>query len=164
MINNKRQYEPALLALADGSLFHGISIGVRGETVGEVVFNTAMTGYQEILTDPSYAKQIVTLTCPHIGNVGINSEDMESDNIWATRLIIRDLSPIVSNWRAQLSLREFLQKHQTVAIAGIDTRRLTRLLREKGAQSGCIVTGESDPKEAIKKELQSFTTNVILNW
>lgn len=139
----------ALLALADGSLFPGIAIGATGQTVGEVVFNTAMTGYQEILSDPSYAEQLVTLTYPHIGNVGVNAEDQESGQIWAKGLIIRDLSQTVSNWRAQRSLPDYLQKHQIVAIANIDTRRLTRILREKGAQHGCIVTGDIDPDQAI---------------
>ena len=140
----------AVLALADGSVFPGTSIGAQCVVVGEVVFNTAMTGYQEILTDPSYAKQIITLTYPHIGNVGVNSEDMESDRIWAAGLVIRELSPIVSSWRAEESLAEFLVRHDTVAIAGIDTRRLTRLLRNKGAQSGCIMTGDDvDVDEAV---------------
>lgn len=142
----------AVLALADGSVFAGTSIGVPGMAVGEVVFNTAMTGYQEILSDPSYAKQIVTLTYPHIGNVGVNPEDMESDRVWAAGLVIRELSPIVSNWRATESLPEFLARHKTVAIADIDTRRLTRLLRDKGAQNGCIITGdEVDVDAAIAK-------------
>jgi len=131
--------QPALLALEDGSLFPGTAVGVAGETTGEVVFNTAMTGYQEILTDPSYARQIVTLTYPHIGNTGTNPEDMEAETVHAAGLIIRDLPLLQSNWRATESLPEFLQKHQVVAIADIDTRRLTRLLREKGAQRGCII-------------------------
>ncbi|MDH5633121.1 MAG: glutamine-hydrolyzing carbamoyl-phosphate synthase small subunit [Gammaproteobacteria bacterium] len=134
--------QPALLALEDGSLFEGISIGVSGQTVGEVVFNTALTGYQEILSDPSYARQIVTLTYPHIGNVGTTSEDMESKKAHAAGLVIRDLPLLMSNWRAQQTLPEFLEKHKVVAIAGIDTRRLTRILREKGAQRGCIVAVE----------------------
>jgi carbamoyl-phosphate synthase small subunit len=132
----------ALLALADGSVFHGESIGAEGQTVGEVVFNTAMTGYQEILTDPSYSQQIVTLTYPHIGNVGITSEDAESSQLAASGLIIRDSSLIHSNWRSEMSLTEYLVQNNVVAIAGIDTRRLTRILRDKGAQNGCIVTGE----------------------
>ncbi len=146
---NKRQ--PALLALADGSVFSGVSIGAEGETVGEVVFNTAMTGYQEILTDPSYCEQIITLTYPHIGNVGVNPQDNESDKIWASGLVIRELSPVVSNWRGQQSLEDFLRAQNVVAIAEIDTRRLTRLLREKGAQNGCIIAGNVDPAVAIKK-------------
>lgn len=139
----------AVLALADGSLFPGVAIGTSGQTVGEVVFNTAMTGYQEILSDPSYAEQLVTLTYPHIGNVGVNPQDRESNRVWAKGLIIRDLSQTVSNWRAQQSLSEYLQSYQVVAIAGIDTRRLTRILREKGAQHGCIITGDADPNHAI---------------
>ncbi len=140
---------PALLALADGSVFHGRSIGASGATTGEVVFNTAMTGYQEILTDPSYARQIVTLTHPHIGNVGVNAEDEESAAIHAAGLVIRDLPLKVSNWRSQESLADYLQRHGIVAIADIDTRRLTRILREKGAQNGCIVAGEVDEKAAL---------------
>ncbi len=140
----------ALLALADGSLFWGRSIGAAGKSVGEVVFNTAMTGYQEILTDPSYARQLVTLTYPHIGNVGVNPEDEESDRVHAAGLIIRDLSPVVSNWRATESLPDYLQRHGVVAIEGIDTRRLTRILREKGAQNGCLMAGETlDADEAL---------------
>lgn len=130
---------PAVLALADGSLFYGQSIGVAGQTVGEVVFNTAITGYQEILTDPSYAKQIVTLTYPHIGNVGVNPEDAESDRVHAAGLIVRDLPLLESNWRSSEPLDAYLERHKLVAIAGIDTRRLTRILREKGAQNGCIL-------------------------
>lgn len=150
MTENKCHYEPAILALADGSTFSGISVGVTGQTVGEVVFNTSMTGYQEIITDPSYAKQIITFTYPHIGNVGVNPEDMESDKIWASGLIIKELSPIVSNWRAQMSLPEFLKQHNIIGIAGIDTRQLTRLLRDKGAQNGCIMAGNCNPEIAIK--------------
>jgi len=141
--------EPALLALEDGTLFRGVSVGAPGRTIGEVVFNTAMTGYQEILTDPSYCRQIVTLTYPHIGNTGINSDDHESDRIHAAGLVIRDLPALLSNWRSELSLSEFLQRANTVAIAGIDTRKLTRRLRDQGAMSGCIMTGEVDPKVAI---------------
>jgi|TARA_R100000501_G_scaffold4641_1_gene9879 carbamoyl-phosphate synthase small subunit len=133
---------PAILALEDGSLFRGVAIGATGETVGEVVFNTAMTGYQEILTDPSYAKQIVTLTYPHIGNTGVNPEDDESDRVWAAGLVIRDLTLTVSNWRAQETLPEYLKARGIVAIADIDTRRLTRILRDKGAQNGCILAGD----------------------
>lgn len=134
---------PAILALADGSLFRGTSIGAPGESIGEVVFNTAMTGYQEILTDPSYARQIVTLTYPHIGNTGTNSEDEESDHVWAAGLIIRDLPLLHSNFRSEQTLGEYLIDNQVVAIADIDTRRLTRLLREKGAQNGCIMAGDN---------------------
>ncbi len=140
---------PALLALADGSVFHGRSIGASGATTGEVVFNTAMTGYQEILTDPSYARQIVTLTHPHIGNVGVNAEDEESGAIHAAGLVIRDLPLRVSNWRSEESLSDYLKRHGVVAIADIDTRRLTRILREKGAQNGCLVAGEFDVDKAI---------------
>jgi carbamoyl-phosphate synthase small subunit len=131
-----------VLALGDGSIFRGQSIGAAGNTTGEVVFNTAITGYQEILTDPSYARQIVTLTYPHIGNTGATPEDMESSQVHAAGLVIRDLSMISSSWRSAGTLAEFLQRGRVVAIAGIDTRRLTRVLREKGAQSGCIMTGE----------------------
>ncbi len=146
-----RPYPEATLALADGSIFTGIAVGATGDTVGEVVFNTAMTGYQEILTDPSYAEQIVTLTYPHIGNVGVNPEDQESDKIQAAGLIIRDLSPIVSNWRATQSLPDYLKSQNIVAIANIDTRRLTRILREKGAQHGCIMVGENVADKALVK-------------
>lgn len=143
--------ETALLALEDGSLFYGISIGARGQSVGEVVFNTSITGYQEILTDPSYHQQIVTLTQPHIGIVGTNEEDFESDKSYVSGLVIRDLSPQISNWRGQKSLREFLLDQNVVSIAEIDTRRLTRILRDKGAQNGCIVTGTRvDPDEAVR--------------
>ena len=141
---------PAILALADGTVFHGTSVGADGKTIGEVVFNTAMTGYQEILTDPSYCRQIVTLTYPHIGNTGTNSEDMESSQVYASGLVIRDSSAIASSWRAERSFSEFLQAASTVAIGDIDTRKLTRLLREKGAQSGCIMTGDADPDIAVQ--------------
>ena len=134
---------PALLVLEDGSVFHGQSIGAEGQTVGEVVFNTAMTGYQEILTDPSYCRQMVTLTYPQIGNTGVTPEDEESDQIWASGLIIRQVPRRVSSWRQRGSLQDYLVSHKTVAIADIDTRRLTRLLREKGALAGCILTGET---------------------
>ena len=140
---------PAVLALQDGTIFHGVSVGADGKTIGEVVFNTAMTGYQEILTDPSYCRQIVTLTYPHIGNTGTNSVDMESSQIHASGLIVREASMLVSSWRAERDFREFLQGGDTVAIANIDTRKLTRLIREKGAQSGCIMTGEADAETAI---------------
>ena len=138
---------PAILVLADGSVFRGTAIGAEGATVGEVVFNTALTGYQEILSDPSYAKQIVTLTYPHIGNVGVNKEDEECENIWAAGLVIRDLPAIASNFRSQQALDVYLKTRNILGIADIDTRRLTRLLREKGAQSGCIMAG-SDLDEA----------------
>ena len=143
---------PAILALEDGSIFHGISIGVPGETVGEVVFNTAMTGYQEILTDPSYTKQLVNLTYPHIGNTGINQEDIESNRVWASGLIIREMSMLDSNWRSAAPLTDYLRKNKVVAIADIDTRRLTRILRTKGPQKGCIIAHEKiDEKIAIEK-------------
>ena len=140
----------AVLALTDGTVFHGISIGAKGNTTGEVVFNTAMTGYQEILSDPSYARQIVTLTYPHIGNTGTTPEDQESSLIAPAGLVIRDLPLLESNWRSNLTLPEYLQRGRVVAIAGLDTRKLTRLLREKGAQAGCIMTGENlDPNVAV---------------
>lgn len=135
---------PAILVLEDGSAFYGKAIGATGDTAGEVVFNTAMTGYQEILTDPSYKGQIVTLTYPHIGNVGTNTDDEESGQIMASGLVIRNLPLLMSNWRAELSLEDYLIQHNIVAIADIDTRKLTRLLRDKGAQSGCIVAAESN--------------------
>lgn len=147
------QRPKAILALADGTIFRGISIGAEGINVGEVAFNTAMTGYQEILTDPSYCQQIVTLTYPHIGNTGTNLEDIESDDVgkvFAAGLVIRDLSIISSNWRKTQTLPEYLKKHRVIAIADIDTRKLTRLLREKGAQSGCIMAGEIDETEALR--------------
>ena len=143
------QPNPAILVLADGTVFRGIAIGATGSSVGEVVFNTAMTGYQEILPDPSYCKQIVTLTCPHIGNVGVNDEDVESRQVFASGLVIRDLSMTVSNWRNTQSLSDYLKANNVVAIAGIDTRKLTRILREKGAQNGCIATG-TDEAAALK--------------
>ena len=139
----------ALLALEDGSLFRGESIGAAGQAVGEVVFNTAMSGYQEILTDPSYAKQIVTLTYPHIGNVGANTQDEESARIFASGLVVRDLPARLSNWRSQEGLSDYLIRKNVIGLAGIDTRRLTRLLREKGAQNGCIMAGEIDEEAAI---------------
>jgi len=141
----------AILALADGTVFNGRSIGANGMTTGEVVFNTAMTGYQEILSDPSYSRQVVTLTYPHIGNTGTNSQDMESSDIHAAGLVIRDLPLLASSWRSQLPLDAFLRSNNVVAIADIDTRRLTRVLREKGAQNGCIMTGElADAELAIE--------------
>ena len=141
---------PAILALADGTLFKGVAIGASGHTVGEVVFNTAMTGYQEILTDPSYTRQIVTLTYPHIGNVGANSEDTESGAVFASGLIIRDLPLLHSNFRSEDSLSDYLVKNNVVAIADIDTRKLTRILREKGAQAGCIMAGDIDEARAVE--------------
>ena len=147
---------PAVLALADGTIFRGQSIGAKGNTTGEVVFNTALTGYQEILTDPSYARQIVTLTCPHIGNTGTTPEDLESPQIYPAGLIIRDLPILPSNWRANESLPEFLERGRVVAIAGIDTRKLTRMLREKGAQAGCIMTGEQVDQAAAVKAARKF--------
>ncbi len=142
---------PAVLALEDGTVFRGVSVGARGNTTGEVVFNTAMTGYQEILTDPSYCRQIVTLTTPHVGNTGTTPEDLESAAIYAAGLVIRDLPLLHSNWRSIEPLGSFLIRCKVVAIADIDTRRLTRLLREKGAQSGCIMTGENiDAANAIR--------------
>ena len=141
---------PAVLALQDGTIFRGISVGDEGKTIGEVVFNTAMTGYQEILTDPSYCRQIVTLTYPHIGNTGTNSEDMESAKIHASGVIVRDSSMLASSWRAERTFTDFLRQGQTVGIADIDTRKLTHILREKGAQSGCIMTGDADPQVAVQ--------------
>ena len=138
------QTNPAILVLADGTVFRGIAIGASGSSTGEVVFNTAMTGYQEILTDPSYCKQIITLTYPHIGNVGVNTEDVESRQVFASGLVIRDLSLSVSNWRSTQSLPDYLKANNVVAIADIDTRKLTRILREHGAQNGCIATGTDE--------------------
>ena len=142
--------QPAILVLADGSVFRGLSIGADGITTGEVVFNTALTGYQEILTDPSYSRQIVTLTYPHIGNTGINDEDVEADRIHAAGLVVRDVPRLHSNFRAGQSLPDYLKSQNIVAIADIDTRRLTRILREKGAQSGCIMAGAVDEKKALE--------------
>ncbi|MCZ6871070.1 MAG: glutamine-hydrolyzing carbamoyl-phosphate synthase small subunit [Gammaproteobacteria bacterium] len=144
----------AILALEDGSIFRGQSIGVSGAAVGEVVFNTAMTGYQEILTDPSYARQLITFTYPHIGNTGVNEEDNESDRVWAGGLIIRDLPLLPSSWRMQKTLPEFLEAHKVVAIAGLDTRRLTRIIRERGAQGGCILAGHGADEKAVDKALE----------
>jgi len=142
--------QSAILVLADGSVFRGLSIGADGITTGEVVFNTAMTGYQEILTDPSYSRQIVTLTYPHIGNTGINPEDVESDRIHAAGLVVRDVPRLYSNFRAGSSLTDYLKSQNIVAIADIDTRRLTRVLREKGAQSGCVMAGTLDEAKALE--------------
>ena len=141
--------EPAILVLADGTVFRGRSIGARGLSAGEVVFNTAITGYQEILTDPSYCRQIVTLTYPHIGNTGTNAEDDEADKVHASGLVVRDLPAAPSNWRATHSLPEFLRAKGVVALADIDTRRLTRILRERGAQNGCLMAGEVDVDRAL---------------
>lgn len=148
--------QPALLALADGSLFHGESIGVDGQRCGEVVFNTSMTGYQEIITDPSYCHQIVTLTYPHIGNVGINIEDEESSQIHVAGLVIRSLPLLESNWRTELSLMDYLKQHKIVGIAGIDTRRLTRILQKKGVQNGCLVAGENINSETAIRTANDF--------
>lgn len=169
-------HSPAILALADGSVFYGESIGADGQTIGEVVFNTAMTGYQEILTDPSYAKQIVTLTYPHIGNTGTTPEDKESNQVWAAGLIIRDLPLLASNWRSKQSLPEYLKENNVIAIAEIDTRRLTRLLREKGSQNGCILTGKEATAEKAIALAKGFpglegmdlakvvSTKVVYDW
>ncbi len=148
--------KPAILALADGTLFYGESIGSDGQTVGEVVFNTSMTGYQEILTDPSYSKQIVTLTYPHIGNVGTNPEDQESDRVCTSGLVIRDLPRLASNWRNKQPLEDYLQQNSVVAITDIDTRQLTRVLREKGAQNGCIVAGANIDADTAIGAAKSF--------
>lgn len=148
--------QPALLALEDGSVFHGHAVGAVGETIGEVVFNTAMTGYQEILTDPSYSRQIVTLTYPHIGNTGVNAEDVESGAVHAAGLIVRDVPRRASSWRSAESLPDYLRRHGTVAIAGIDTRRLTRILREKGALAGCIMAGEQVDAEGALASARAF--------
>ncbi len=141
---------PAILALEDGSIFRGIAIGAEGHSVGEVVFNTAMTGYQEILTDPSYARQIVTLTYPHIGNTGVNSEDEEATEIWSAGLVIRDLAMTASSFRSEQSLSDYLKARNIVGIADIDTRRLTRILRDKGAQGGCLMAGDIDEAKALQ--------------
>jgi carbamoyl-phosphate synthase small subunit len=143
--------DAAVLVLADGTTFHGRSIGAAGAAVGEVVFNTAMTGYQEILTDPSYCRQIVTLTYPHIGNTGVNTEDEESARVFAEGLVVRDLPRLLSSWRSQKSLPEYLKENKVVGISDIDTRKLTRILREKGAQSGCLMAGKVDADAALKK-------------
>ncbi len=167
---------PAILALADGSLFYGTAIGADGETSGEVVFNTAMTGYQEILTDPSYSRQIVTLTYPHIGNTGVNEEDVESDRVKAAGLIIRDLPLTTSNWRSKGSLDDYLRSNNIVGIADIDTRRLTRILRDKGSQNGAIVAGAEATAERALELAKAFpglkgmdlakevTSEKVWNW
>jgi len=149
-------FPPAILALADGTVFRGYAIGAAGHTIGEVVFNTAITGYQEILTDPSYARQIVTLTYPHIGNTGVNSEDVEATKVHAAGLIIKDLPILESNFRADKTLSQYLKDEGVVAIAGLDTRRLTRILREKGAQNGCILAGEEADEGKAIALAQSF--------
>ena len=146
---NSHTHREAVLALADGTIFRGTAIGADGSSVGEVVFNTALTGYQEILTDPSYARQIVTLTYPHIGNVGVNKEDEESDQIWAAGLVIRDLPLLASNFRSEQNLDDYLKEKNILGIADIDTRKLTRILRETGAQSGCIMAGDVDDQAAL---------------
>ena len=168
--------KPAILALVDGSVFYGYLIGVEGQTVGEVIFNTALTGYQEILTDPSYVGQIITFTYPHIGNVGVNIDDQESRRVWAAGLIIRELSPIVSNWRAQQTLSDYLKTEGIVGIAGIDTRQLVRLIRKQGALHGCIMAGHKvRVDEALKKArayaglkgkdlVQVVSTTRVQNW
>lgn len=148
---------PALLLLADGTVFKGIAIGASGLNAGEVVFNTSMTGYQEILTDPSYSRQIVTLTYPHIGNTGINSEDIESDQLYVSGLVIRDLPLAQSNWRSEESLSNYLKRKGVVGIADIDTRKLTRILREQGAQTGCIVADYASEEEAIAQAKTAIT-------
>jgi len=150
-------HKPALLMLEDGTVFHGVSIGADGCSAGEVVFNTSLTGYQEILSDPSYAKQIVTLTYPHIGNVGTTDEDNESASVFASGLVIRDLPLVSSSWRSEKNLSDYLQDNNVVAIAEIDTRQLTRLLRDKGAQRGCIIAGESVSEEQAKAAIDAFS-------
>jgi len=147
---------PAILALEDGTVFEGVSVGASGTSVGEVVFNTAMTGYQEIVTDPSYARQLVTLTYPHIGNTGCTAQDDEAEKPWAAGLIVRDVPRRPSNWRSQASLPEWLAARGVVAIAGLDTRRLTRLLRDRGAQNGCLAAGESIDREAAVEAARKF--------
>ena len=146
---NSHTRREAVLALADGTIFRGTAIGAEGSSVGEVVFNTALTGYQEILTDPSYARQIVTLTYPHIGNVGVNKEDEESEQIWAAGLVIRDLPLLASNFRSEQNLDDYLKVKNILGIADIDTRKLTRILRDTGAQSGCIMAGDIDDEAAL---------------
>ena len=148
---NADQYQAAILVLQDGTIFKGKSIGAEGCSTGEVVFNTSMTGYQEILTDPSYARQIITFTNPHIGNTGTNTEDDESSKIWAKGLVIRDLPILLSNFRSEKALDKYLKEKNVLGIANIDTRKLTRILREKGSLSGCIMAGDVDEKIALKK-------------
>lgn len=147
--------QPAILVLEDGTVFEGESVGANGLSVGEVVFNTAMTGYQEVLTDPSYARQMVTLTYPHIGNTGFNDQDDEAKQVWAAGLIVRDVPRRPSSWRNQVALPDWLQTRGVVAISGIDTRKLTRLLREKGAQNGALMAGEIDVERHWKPRASS---------
>ncbi|NJD05251.1 MAG: glutamine-hydrolyzing carbamoyl-phosphate synthase small subunit [Methylococcaceae bacterium] len=147
---------PALLALEDGTLFRGVAIGAEGSATGEVVFNTAMTGYQEIVSDPSYARQIVTLTYPHIGNTGVNDEDIEATRVFASGLVVRDVPARLSNWRHKRSLSDYLRFHNVIGIAGIDTRKLTRILRDQGAQRGCLVAGEGIDAEAAVAQARAF--------
>ena len=149
-------FSPAILVLEDGSVFKGLAIGAEGTSVGEVVFNTAMSGYQEILTDPSYAQQIVTLTYPHIGKTGTNVEDEESTAVWATGLVVRDLPLLASNYRNEQGLQAYLQDRDIVAIADIDTRRLTRILREKGAQNGCLMAGDDIDEARALQQARAF--------
>jgi len=146
----------AILVLEDATCFEGVSVGIEGTTVGEVVFNTSLTGYQEILSDPSYARQLVTLTYPHIGNVGVNDEDNESGQVFASGLVIRDLPLLASNWRSEMSLEQYLEQHKVVAIADIDTRKLTRILRDKGAQRGCIIAGEAVDASIAEQHITQF--------
>jgi carbamoyl-phosphate synthase small subunit len=172
---NSQTNREAVLALADGTIFRGVAIGASGLSVGEVVFNTALTGYQEILTDPSYARQIVTLTYPHIGNVGTNINDEESDSIWSAGLVIRDLPLLASNFRSECRLDDYLKRHNILGIADVDTRKLTRLLRRTGAQSGCIMAGAIDIDKAINAAREfcglkgldlakEVTTSAIYSW
>lgn len=172
---NSQTNREAVLALADGTIFRGLAIGASGLSVGEVVFNTALTGYQEILTDPSYARQIVTLTYPHIGNVGTNINDEESDSIWSAGLVIRDLPLLASNFRSECRLDDYLKRHNILGIADVDTRKLTRLLRRTGAQSGCIMAGDIDIDKAINAAREfcglkgldlakEVTTSAIYSW
>jgi carbamoyl-phosphate synthase small subunit len=166
LLSQQGTHPPALLALADGTVFHGISIGATGSTTGEVVFNTAMTGYQEILTDPSYCRQIVTLTYPHIGNYGVNEEDVEATKVHAAGLIIRDLPLVASNFRTTQTLPQYLRAQNTVAIANIDTRKLTRILRTKGAQNGCVIglaAGESITPAIIEKAVAAARATPSMN-
>lgn len=172
---NSQTNREAVLALADGTIFRGLAIGASGLSVGEVVFNTALTGYQEILTDPSYARQIVTLTYPHIGNVGTNIDDEESDSIWSAGLVIRDLPLLASNFRSECRLDDYLKRYNILGIADVDTRKLTRLLRRTGAQSGCIMAGDIDIDKAINAAREfcglkgldlakEVTTSAIYSW
>ena len=150
------QYKPAILALSDGSIFHGVSIGAEGQATGEVVFNTSMSGYQEILTDPSYAQQIITFTYPHIGNTGTNQEDNESGKVWASGMVIRDLPLLGSNFRSEQTLSDFLKANNVVAICDIDTRRLTRILRDNGSLNGCVIAGDALEKDKKKGSEQAL--------